>query len=106
MPNLTRRFAAWLATDARVRKQLRSLQEELDETKSSQQRLELGLTPRICPVDHDPQRLPQVTQPEMGPSQQIDAHLQLGLERGPMMSIDAGKVLGSYVHPRQEAVAQ
>ena len=32
MPNLTRRFGAWLATDARLRRQLRSLEEELDQT--------------------------------------------------------------------------
>ena len=32
VPNLTRRFGAWLATDARLRKNLRSLEEELDET--------------------------------------------------------------------------
>jgi putative transposase len=31
VPNLTRRFGAWLATDARVRKQLRHLEERLDE---------------------------------------------------------------------------
>ena len=31
MPNLTRRFDAWLATDAKLRRQLRSLEEELDE---------------------------------------------------------------------------
>ena len=30
VPNLTRRFGAWLATDARVRKQLRFLEEALD----------------------------------------------------------------------------
>jgi putative transposase len=30
VPNLTRRFAAWLATDARVRQRLRGLEEELD----------------------------------------------------------------------------
>ena len=30
VPNLTRRFGDWLATDARLRKQLRSLEEELD----------------------------------------------------------------------------
>jgi hypothetical protein len=31
VPNLTQRFGAWLATDARVRKQLRHLEERLDE---------------------------------------------------------------------------
>ena len=31
VPNLTRRFGAWLATDPRVRKQLRHLEERLDE---------------------------------------------------------------------------
>ena len=35
VPNLTRRFAAWLATDARVREQLRGLEEELDESGPS-----------------------------------------------------------------------
>ena len=30
VPNLTRRFDAWLATDAKLRRQLRSLEEELD----------------------------------------------------------------------------
>ena len=30
VPNLTRRFGAWLATDAGVREQLRCLEEELD----------------------------------------------------------------------------
>ena len=32
MPNLTRRFGAWLATDARLRGQLRTLEEELDQS--------------------------------------------------------------------------
>jgi Transposase IS200 like len=32
VPNLTRRFGAWLATDARLRRQLRSLEEELDQS--------------------------------------------------------------------------
>ncbi len=36
VPNLTRRFAAWLATDAKVRKQLRGLEEKLDESGSFQ----------------------------------------------------------------------
>ena len=36
VPNLTRRFGAWLTTNAKVRKQLRSLEEELDEAKSSE----------------------------------------------------------------------
>jgi hypothetical protein len=31
VPNLTRRFGGWLATDARVRNQLRSLEKGLDE---------------------------------------------------------------------------
>jgi len=35
VPNLTRRFAAWLATDARVRERLRGLEEELDESGPS-----------------------------------------------------------------------
>ena len=30
VPNLTRRFDAWLATDAKLRRRLRSLEEELD----------------------------------------------------------------------------
>jgi hypothetical protein len=30
VPNLTRRFGAWLAIDARIRKQLRDLEKELD----------------------------------------------------------------------------
>ena len=30
VPNLTRRFEGWLATDAKVRKQLRSLEHQLD----------------------------------------------------------------------------
>ena len=30
VPNFTRRFQAWLTTDAKVRKQLRSLEEQLD----------------------------------------------------------------------------
>ncbi len=33
VPNLTRRFAAWLASDRKVRKQLRGLEEELDEAE-------------------------------------------------------------------------
>jgi hypothetical protein len=32
VPNLTRCFAAWLASDGKVRKQLRGLEEELDES--------------------------------------------------------------------------
>jgi hypothetical protein len=32
VPNLTRRLAAWLASDGKVRKQLRGLEEELDES--------------------------------------------------------------------------
>ena len=32
VPNLTRRFGSWLATDAKVRRQLESLEEELDES--------------------------------------------------------------------------
>jgi putative transposase len=32
VPNLTRRFAAWLATDAKVRRQLKTLEQELDES--------------------------------------------------------------------------
>ncbi len=32
VPNLTRRFAAWLASDGKVRKQLRGLEEDLDES--------------------------------------------------------------------------
>jgi putative transposase len=32
VPNLTRRFGVWLATDARLRKQLRTLEAELDDT--------------------------------------------------------------------------
>jgi len=35
VPNLTRRFAAWLTTDARVREQLRGLEEQLDESGPS-----------------------------------------------------------------------
>jgi len=31
-PNLTRRFEAWLATDASRRKKFRSMEEELDES--------------------------------------------------------------------------
>jgi hypothetical protein len=31
VPNLTRRFGAWLATDAKLRRQLRSIEEELDQ---------------------------------------------------------------------------
>ena len=36
VPNLTRRFAAWLATDARVRKQLRHLEKRLNEPGTSE----------------------------------------------------------------------
>jgi hypothetical protein len=36
VPNLTRRFSAWLETDAKVRKQLRQLKEQLDETGRSE----------------------------------------------------------------------
>jgi len=32
VPNLTRRFVAWLAADASVREQLRGLEEELDQS--------------------------------------------------------------------------
>jgi hypothetical protein len=32
VPNLTRRFSAWLAADAKTRKQLTSLEDELDES--------------------------------------------------------------------------
>ncbi len=35
VPNLTRRFAAWLASDGKVRKQSRGLEEELDESGHS-----------------------------------------------------------------------
>jgi putative transposase len=35
VPNLTRRFGAWLETDARVREQLRGLEEELDGSRPS-----------------------------------------------------------------------
>ena len=35
VPNLTRRFAAWLTTDARVRERLRGLEEQLDESGPS-----------------------------------------------------------------------
>jgi hypothetical protein len=45
VPNLTRRFAAWLATDARVREQLRCLEEELDESGPSANNLKIGLIP-------------------------------------------------------------
>jgi hypothetical protein len=37
VPNLTRRFGAWLATDAGVREQLRCLEEELDGPGSPKQ---------------------------------------------------------------------
>ena len=30
VPNLTRRFGAWLAIDAKIRKQLKDLEKELD----------------------------------------------------------------------------
>ncbi len=36
VPNLTRRFAGWLATDASVRQQLRRLEEELDQSGPSE----------------------------------------------------------------------
>jgi hypothetical protein len=36
VPNLTRRFGAWLATDTRVREQLRGLEVELDESGRSE----------------------------------------------------------------------
>lgn len=32
VPNLTRRLGTWIATDAKLRKQLKSLENELDET--------------------------------------------------------------------------
>ena len=32
VPNLTRRFAAWLGTDAKVRRLLKSLEQELGES--------------------------------------------------------------------------
>jgi hypothetical protein len=32
VPNLARRFGAWLATDAKLRRQLRTLEEELDQS--------------------------------------------------------------------------
>jgi len=35
VPNVTRRYAAWLATDAKVREQLRGLDEELDQSGQS-----------------------------------------------------------------------
>jgi len=35
VPNLTRRFAVWLTTDASVREQLRGLEEQLDESGPS-----------------------------------------------------------------------
>jgi len=35
VPNLTRRFAAWLTTDARARELLRGLEEQLDESGPS-----------------------------------------------------------------------
>jgi hypothetical protein len=33
VPNLTRRFAAWLATDAKVRKRLESIEQELQPSR-------------------------------------------------------------------------
>ena len=36
VPNLTRRFSAWLESDAKVRQQLRGLEEQLDETGLSE----------------------------------------------------------------------
>ena len=36
VPNLTRRFAAWLETEPRIRAQLRALEKELDKSRPSE----------------------------------------------------------------------